>query len=187
MQISGCCRKNESSADVPPFCVPPITKSTRIFQPQIDTDFHRFCNSRPPRSLSVMSSGVETSRNVADLNNGQTISRDSSTSLGMTKIAAWLAFAAPTKNLTGVRCNIDFVHPTVNIWIARREKNEPVIPMIKSFANRAIVLISEIAPARPSMYSHGRHVLLVLSHITRCNTNGLLARNVISCEEGRCQ
>src|SRR5438045_3579198 len=43
MQISGCCRKNESSADVPPFCVPPITKSTRMFQPQIDTDFHRFC------------------------------------------------------------------------------------------------------------------------------------------------
>jgi hypothetical protein len=30
MQISECCRKNESSADVPPFCVPPITKSTRI-------------------------------------------------------------------------------------------------------------------------------------------------------------
>src|SRR5438552_10013976 len=45
MQISGCCRKNESSADVPPFCVPPITKSTRISQPQIDTDFHRFCNT----------------------------------------------------------------------------------------------------------------------------------------------
>src|SRR5437870_5080108 len=42
MQISGCCRKNESSADVPPFCVPPMTKSTRMFRPQIDTDFHRF-------------------------------------------------------------------------------------------------------------------------------------------------
>src|SRR5437660_9867955 len=45
MQTSGCCRKNESSADVPPFCVPPMTKSTRISQPQIDTDFHRFCNT----------------------------------------------------------------------------------------------------------------------------------------------
>src|SRR2546423_7346421 len=48
MQISGCCRKNESSADVPPFCVPPITKSTRM------------------SPYSVMSSGVETSLNISD-------------------------------------------------------------------------------------------------------------------------
>src|SRR2546428_3887185 len=53
MQICGCCRKNESRAEVPPFCVPPITKLTRtikavaarVLMRKISACCHRFADA----------------------------------------------------------------------------------------------------------------------------------------------